>query len=176
MASPHARVGTRTAKRPARRGEIDATSLLEDEHRQVAAWFGDYERTDDEAEKARLSERICLALKVHTQVEEEVFYPAARAALKADQEAMVDEAVVEHAAAKALIAEIEQMEVDEDLYDARIKVLSEMIEHHVREEETSLFPACRGTDLDLAALGARLAARRDELTRKLARPNGRRAM
>lgn len=176
MPATQSRARTARKTRAAGREETDATRLLEAEHRQLAAWFRAYEKTDAAAEKAGLAEKICLTLKVHTQVEEELFYPAAREALKADQEAMVDEAVVEHAAAKALIGEIEQMEVDEDLYDAKIKVLSEMVEHHVREEQRELFPACRRTDMDLAVLGGRLAARRDELTRRLARPNGRRAM
>jgi hemerythrin superfamily protein len=165
-----------TAKAKSTRQATDAIALLEADHRAVEKLFRDYEKTDSSDRKEKLSAQICLALKVHTRIEEEIFYPAARDALKANQEEMVDEAIVEHASAKALIGEIEQMEVDEDLYDAKVKVLSEMIEHHVGEEEKQFFPACRRTDMDLDALGARMAARKAELTRKLARPNGHRVM
>lgn len=154
----------------------DAIALLEADHKEARTAFKEYDKTESEAKKAKLSETLCLALKVHMQIEEEIFYPAAREALKVDQEEMVDEAVVEHASAKALIAEIEQMEVGEDLYDAKVKVLGELIDHHAGEEEDEFFPTCRKTDMDMAALGARMAARKEELMVKLARPNGRRTM
>lgn len=162
---------TTTRKTPALKAP-DAIKLLEADHKEVAAWFEDYDKTESDAKKGKLSEKICLALKVHMQIEEEIFYPASREALKTDQEEMVDEAVVEHSSAKALIAEIEMMEVGEDLYDAKVKVLGEIIEHHVEEEEKEYFPTCRKTDMDLKALGARMAARKEQLMRKLARPNG----
>jgi hemerythrin-like domain-containing protein len=157
--------------RRARSGDQDALKLLKADHREVEGWFSDYEDAGD-AEKARLADKICLALKVHTQVEEEIFYPAARDALS--DEEILDEAVVEHAAARDLIAEIEQMEVGEDLFDAKVKVLSEQIEHHVQEEETEMFPKLRETDMDMDALGARMAERKKELMSKLQRPNGHR--
>lgn len=161
-----------TAGKSALADAPDAISLLQSDHREVAGWFKAYDLADSDAEKARLSGKICLALKVHARIEEEIFYPAAREALRAGQDERIDDALIEHAAARALIAEIEQMEVEEDLYDARIRMLGELIAHHVAEEETQVFPACRETDMDMSALGARLAARRAELVRKLARPNG----
>jgi hypothetical protein len=176
MPTPQSSKTKTTARKTATAKTPDAIKLLEADHKEVAAWFKDYDKTESPAKKAKLSEKICLALKVHTQIEEEIFYPASREALKADKEEIVDEAVVEHASAKALIAEIEQMEVDEDLYDAKVKVLGELIEHHVGEEEKEYFPACRKTDMDMTALGARMAARKDELMTRLARPNGHRIM
>ena len=163
---------SRTSEKAARAGTPDAVALLEADHKEARALFKEYDKTESPAKKAKLSETLCLALKVHAQIEEEIFYPASRDALKADQEAMVDEAVVEHASAKALIAEIEQMEVGEDLYDAKVKVLGELIDHHAGEEEKEYFPACRKTDMDMRALGARMAARKAELMKKLARPSG----
>ena len=150
----------------------NAITLLKADHKQVKAWFNDYEKAEADSRKAKLSEQICQALKVHMQVEEELFYPASREVLKADQEDMVDEAVVEHAAAKELISQIEAMEVGEDFYDAKVKVLGEEISHHVEEEETEFFPAVQKTELNLEALGARMATRKDELMAKLARSNG----
>lgn len=176
MPTPQSSKTKTTARKTVTAKTPDAIKLLEADHKEVAAWFKEYDKTENPAKKAKLSEKICLALKVHAQIEEEIFYPAAREALKAAQEEMVDEAVVEHASAKALIAEIEQMEVDEDLYDAKVKVLGEMIEHHVGEEEKDFFPACRKTDMDMTAIGARMATRKDELMKTLARPNGQQVM
>jgi hemerythrin-like domain-containing protein len=157
-----------TAKTKARRAAArkpgapgDAIALLKADHREVKDWFGDYEEAKDAAEKAALSARICGALKVHTQIEEEIFYPAARAATGDD--ALLDEAKVEHAGAKDLIAQIEAMKVGDDLYDAKVKVLGEQVEHHIEEEENELFPEARQSKMDLAALGARMAARKKEL-------------
>lgn len=173
MATTQTRKGRTTAPRKsAGKAAPDAIRLLEADHREVKAWFKAYDGLESPAKKARLSEKICLALKVHMQIEEEIFYPASREALKSREEEMIDEAVVEHGSARALIGEIEQMEVDEDLYDARVKVLGEIVEHHVGEEEKDFFPACRKTDMDLAALGEQMAARKAELMNKLARPNG----
>ena len=146
----------------------DAIALLTADHRQVDAWFDDYEALAGDADKKALADRICVALKVHTQIEEEIFYPPAREATgDAD---LLDEAVVEHAGAKNLIAEIEAMQPGQPLYDAKVKVLGEQVRHHVEEEETELFPEVRETSLDLEDLGARLAARKAELMALLAPP------
>ena len=99
-------------------------------------------------------------------IEEEIFYPVSREYLKDD--AIVDEAVVEHASAKDLIAEIEQMAPGDDLYDAKVKVLNELIEHHVEEEEKEYFPQAKKTDMDMKAVGARMAARKAELKGQMA--------
>ncbi len=110
--------------------------------------------------------KICLALKVHTQIEEELFYPPARD--KTGDDDLLDEAIVEHMGAKNLIAELEAMKPGQSLYDAKVKVLGEQVRHHVEEEEEELFPEVRETDLNLDALGAKLAARKAELTTLLA--------
>ncbi|MGE5502660.1 MAG: hemerythrin domain-containing protein [Ignavibacteriales bacterium] len=153
-------------------GQQDAIQLLKADHREVEQMFSKFENTNGAATKSKLADQICLALKVHTQIEEEIFYPAAREALT--DEEMIDEAVVEHAAAKDLIAEIEAMDVDEDLFDAKVKVLSEQIEHHVEEEEKELFPKLQKTDMDMRMLGMRMAERKKELMSSMARPNGQR--
>ena len=162
-----------TARRTQRTSPNDAIKLLEADHRQVEKWFKEYEATNGQKTKDKLAEQICTALKVHTQIEEELFYPASREALPGDKEEMVDEAVVEHAAAKNLIAEIEAMEVGDELFDAKVKVLQEMIEHHVQEEEKEYFPAVRKTEMDLEAIGAQMAQRKEELMAQMTRVNGR---
>jgi hemerythrin superfamily protein len=157
---------TKTRQQAARKSGApgDAISLLKADHREVKGWFDDYEDAEDDAEKAALSANICAALKVHTQIEEEIFYPAARAATGDND--LLDEAKVEHAGAKDLIAQIEAMNVGDDLYDAKVKVLGEQIKHHVEEEETELFPEALEAKMDLKALGEQLAARKMELMKQ----------
>lgn len=142
----------------------DAVSMLTSEHREVADLFEQYEALGDRAKagKKRLADQICTALTVHAMVEEEIFYPAVREAGKQAEE-MIDEAVVEHASAKDLIAQIQEMDPEDELYDAKVKVLSEQIEHHVQEEEKEMFPLARKGKLDLEALGAEMAMRKEEL-------------
>ena len=139
----------------------DAVALLKQDHREAEGFFESFEKAKDSKTKASLAARICQALTVHMQIEEELFYPATRKATGDDD--LLDEAVVEHAGAKQLIAEIEAMKVGDDLYDAKIKVLGEQIEHHVEEEEKELFPEVKKSDLDLGALGGRMASRKGEL-------------
>ncbi len=141
--------------------------LLKEDHRQVEAWFEEYEELEDENEKRDLAGKITLALKVHTQIEEEIFYPAAEGAVDDD---MMDEALVEHDGAKKLIAEIERMKPSQELYDAKVKVLSEYIKHHVKEEEQpdGMFAQFKKSDEDLDALGEKLKKRKEELMQKLA--------
>lgn len=145
----------------------DAIALLTADHEEVTAWFEDYEDATKDSEKADLSRKICLALTVHAQIEEELFYPPARKATKDDD--LLDEAEVEHDGAKHLIAQIESMKVGDDLYDAKIKVLSEYIRHHVKEEQDELFPEVKAAKMDLADLGAKLAARKQQLMSELSR-------
>jgi hemerythrin-like domain-containing protein len=142
----------------------DAIALLTKDHREVAEMFEQFEQLSDRAKasKKRLVDQITTALKLHTQIEEEIFYPAVREASDALGDS-VDEAVVEHAAAKDLIAQLDEMDPDDELYDAKVKVLSEQIEHHVEEEEKEMFPKVKKLGLDLAALGQDMAARKDEL-------------
>ena len=143
---------------------IDAVELLTQQHREVEEMFERFEKMTDRAKvsKKKLADEICKALIMHTQIEEEIFYPATREASE-DTEDMVDEAVVEHASAKDLIAQIMEMDPGDDLYDAKVKVLSEMIEHHVEEEEKEMFPKTRQLKLDLKALGEEMQARQKEI-------------
>jgi len=108
-----------------------------------------------------LAARICRELTVHAQIEEEIFYPAAREVLR--DEDLIDEATVEHASAKDLIAQIESSSPGDDLFDAKVKVLGEYINHHVKEEQNELFPKMRQTSLDLTEIGQRMMARKQEL-------------
>jgi len=146
----------RAAAKPA-----DAIKLLKADHREVEGYFKAYEKLEDEGEKKALAQRICLALTVHTQIEEEIFYPAARGGI--DDDDLLDEAEVEHASAEHLIAEIREMEPDEPLYDAKVTVLGEYVSHHVEEEESEMFPEARDGDLDLKALGVQMAERKAKL-------------
>src|SRR6266436_432190 len=139
-----------------------ALELLEQDHREVEEWFDEYnELKEDDNRKGALAEKICLALKVHAQIEEEIFYPHARQATKDND--LIDEAAVEHATVKHLIGEIEGMEVGEELYDAKIRVLGEMVKHHIKEEEEELFPELVPAKMDLDAVGKELAKRKEEL-------------
>lgn len=166
-----AKTATKTTKKPAsktaRKSALaaakpaDAIKLLKDDHKEVKTYFKQYETLEDEAEKQALADKICLALTVHAQIEEEIYYPATREAI--DDDDLLDEAEVEHASAKQLIAEIQAMKAGDRLFDAKVTVLGEYIDHHVEEEETEMFPESRDSDLDLKALGAQLAARKEEL-------------
>lgn len=153
---------TRRSKRAAAK-PMDAIRLLKEDHKEVKQWFAQFDKSDDDDEKQDLANRICQALIVHAQIEEEIFYPAAYEALDEDGDDLVDEATVEHASAKALIAEIQAMSVGEPLFDAKVKVLGEYIDHHVKEEENELFPECKDAGLDMKVLGEALAARKAEL-------------
>jgi iron-sulfur cluster repair protein YtfE (RIC family) len=144
----------------------DAIALLIEDHETVKSMFEQYEGLGDRAfvTKKKLATEICTELTKHATAEEEIFYPAARAAGNKDQDDLIDEGLVEHASAKDLIAQIMEMASDEDLFDAKVKVLSELIEHHVKEEEGEMFPKARKDGLDLVELGRRIAARKAELT------------
>jgi hypothetical protein len=139
----------------------DAIALLKADHRKVEDLFEKYEGA--RTKKDDIAKQICMALTIHTMIEEEIFYPACReAGVESD---MMDEANVEHDGAKTLIAELEAGSPDDDFYDAKVKVLSEEIKHHVKEEEKrgGIFTGAREADLDLDALGEQMAARKEEL-------------
>ena len=145
-----------------------AIELLERDHDEVEKLFAHYEDIKDGAggaDKESLVAEICDALTVHAQVEEQIFYPAARRAL-ADGEGkdMLDEAAVEHQSLKDIIARLEAASTGDPLYDAGVKVLSEYVKHHVKEEEKELFPRARASGMDLDAVGRQLAARKRQLT------------
>lgn len=144
-------------------GRQDATKLLAEDHRRVEALFEKYQKARGDGSKEKLAREICTELKIHAAIEEEVFYPALRGKI---DEADLNEAYVEHDGAKVLINDIEAGEPDDDFYDAKVKVLQEEIEHHVREEEKmhgNIFQQARAAEVDLMALGEELAARKAEL-------------
>ena len=145
----------------------DAIALLKADHRQVEQWFGQFEKARDDERKLELAGNICNALKVHATIEEEIFYPAFFDATQ--DEDLHHEAIVEHDGAKKLIAEIEASGPDDDYFDAKVTVLSEMIKHHVKEEEQpgGMFAEARKSDMDLVALGEQLAARKAELEEEM---------
>jgi hemerythrin-like domain-containing protein len=146
-------------------GDQDAVSLLSADHAEVKQMFESYkqlvEEDADNEEKRELAEAICVTLTVHADIEEEIFYPAMRESI--DDDLLLDEAEVEHAAAKDLIAQIQAMDPDDALYDAKVLVLGEYVEHHVEEEESEIFPAAEKSGVDLDVLGAELAERKQEL-------------
>ena len=156
---------TRRTRRTGRRDPL-AVSLLKQDHREVETMFDEYEQLEGDAEKLQLFSKIALALKVHTQIEEEIFYPSERGEVEDD---LIDEAYVEHAGAKHLIAEIEAMKPDQEFYDAKVKVLGEYIKHHVKEEEQpgGMFAQAKRGDEDLEAMGRQLEARKQELMAQL---------
>jgi hypothetical protein len=152
-------------RRTGRRDPL-AVNLLKQDHREVEGWFDEYEQLDDSTEKLELFGKIALALKVHTRLEEEIFYAEERGEVEDD---LLDEAQVEHDGAKKMIAEIEAMQPDEDLYDAKVKVLGEYIKHHVKEEEQpgGIFAQAKRGEPDLDAMGERIKARKQELMKEL---------
>ncbi|MEI9851828.1 MAG: hemerythrin domain-containing protein [Sphingomonas sp.] len=142
----------------------DAIALLKADHRKVEALFEQFEKATAASAKQKLAHQICTELKVHTSIEEEIFYPAFRGKIEDDT---LDEAYVEHDGAKMLVNEIEAGNPEDEFYDAKVHVLSEEIKHHVHEEEMpseGMFAQCRKTDVDLVALGEAMLARKLELT------------
>lgn len=150
-------------KPPQSERQQDAIALLTEDHQQVKKMFQQFEKLKDgqEDEKEALARKICAALTAHATVEEEILYPAVRAAI--DDEGLMDEADVEHAAAKELIAQIEAASATDDHYDAKVKVLGEQIDHHVKEEQGEMFPKARKAKIDLKVLGAQIEKRKKEL-------------
>ncbi len=157
----------KAAAKKARPKGPDAIALLKDDHRKVSKMFASYDKLGDAAlaTKLRLARTLCKELKVHTRIEEEIFYPAVEKALPKEKD-LLDEAEVEHEGAKRLIAELDRMKPGQDLFDAKVTVLAEYIKHHVKEEHEDMFPKVRKTDLDLRALGARMAARKATLAKR----------
>jgi hemerythrin superfamily protein len=164
----------RVRKQTRSRQPKDAIALLKADHRQVETWFAEFQKARTETRKADLASKICNALTVHTQIEEELFYPAFIE--QTGDEDKHHEAIVEHAGAKRLIREIEESTLEDDYYDAKLKVLSEMIKHHVKEEEKrgGLFAEAKSSGMDLVALGEQLLARKQQLTSVSSSSSGRR--
>ena len=143
--------------------KIDAIKLRKDDHREVEDLFEQFEKATAKDRKAKIVQKICTELTVHSLIEEEIFYPTFRGKIEDD---LLDEGYVEHDGAKMLIAELMAGDPDDPFYDAKVSVLSEEIEHHVKEEERpseGMFAQCRRTDVDLVELAERMQARKDEL-------------
>ncbi len=158
-------MATRTAK--------DACDLLDTDHRAVKKMFKDYEeltgsRARSAAQKKMdLAQQICHELTVHAQIEEEIFYPALREAIKDTD--LLAEAEVEHASVKDLVAQIQEMQEADEMFDARVKVLGEYVDHHVKEEKNQIFPKARAArKLDLVAMREELETRKEELMAEMA--------
>jgi len=139
----------------------DAVAMLKADHKKVSELFEQFEKSRSPSKKRALVIEICMELTVHTQLEEEIFYPAVKAALR-DKE-LVPEATVEHASVKDLISQVRDAEPDGEEYDAKVKVMSEYVKHHVKEEQNEMFPRAKKTRLDMAALAEQMAARKAEL-------------
>jgi hemerythrin superfamily protein len=143
--------------------DTDATHILAADHRTVEDLFEKFEKASGADRKREIARKICTELKIHTMIEEEIFYPALEGKIEED---MLKEAYVEHDAAKVLVNEIEQGSPDEEFYDAKVTVLQEEVEHHVKEEEKqqgNMFQQARAADVDLNAIGERMLARKQEL-------------
>lgn len=144
------------------RAPKDAIALLKADHKEVKTMVQQFNSSRSESKQAQLAEQICAALEVHAEIEEEIFYPAAREALKKNGD-LIDEAEVEHTSVKELIAKIKGGQPGDDLWEAQVKVLGEYVNHHVKEEEGEIFPKVKKTKLDLQAIGEQLAERKAEL-------------
>lgn len=160
----------KSGAKPGNESKTDAIESLMADHKRVKALFKEFSTLkqksgDTDDEKADLVQRICRELKIHTAIEEDIFYPAVREQI--DDPDLMDEALVEHAGAKELLEQLEAMGPDDDLYDAKVTVLGEQIDHHVREEEGEMFPKAKKAEVDTAALGAEMARRKSELQESL---------
>ena len=139
----------------------DAIAMLMADHKKVKKLFSEFDKLKEEGsdeDKSAVVEQICNELKIHTELEEEIFYPAVRKAI--DDSDLMDEALVEHAGAKDLIAQLEDASPDDELYDAKVTVLGEQIDHHVKEEEGEMFPKARKAKVDTEALGTTMLKRK----------------
>jgi hemerythrin superfamily protein len=148
----------------------DACDLLDADHKAVKKMFTEFEeliesKGNTRERKRMLADKICRELTVHAQIEEEIFYPGIRKAIK--DELMMSEAEVEHMSAKDLIAQIQEMEPGNVLFDAKVTVLGEYIDHHVKEERNEMFPKARASKVDLVKMRDALQARKEELMAEL---------
>jgi hemerythrin superfamily protein len=153
-----------TARKTATKA-LDAVALLKSDHRQVEQWFEDFKKARSSKVKQALVNQICEALTIHSEIEEEIFYPAFLERTK-DKD-IHHQAIVEHDGAKKLIAEIQESNPSDEFFDSKVRVLSEMIKHHVKDEEkpTGMFAEAKKSNLDLASLGQQLSARQRRLRR-----------
>jgi hemerythrin superfamily protein len=167
-----------TSKGGAPSGDLqtDAVAILTADHKRVKALFKEFSSVkqnspdDADQQKADIVKQICTELTIHAEIEEEIFYPAVREAINDDD--LMDEALVEHGGAKELIAQLEEMDPADDLYDAKVTVLGEQIDHHVKEEEGDMFPKAKKAKVDTGDLGLQMAQRKAELKDSLEEIDG----
>lgn len=150
--------------KPSTAARRDAIALLKADHEKVDELFRQFEHSRTASRKKEVVEEICSELTLHAQLEEEIFYPTVKEALN-DAE-LIPEAAVEHASIKELIAQVQGVEPDGEDYDAKVKVMSEYVKHHVKEEQDEMFPKVRKAKLDLVALGEQMASRKQELMQR----------
>jgi hemerythrin superfamily protein len=169
MATNSSNSSKQSADRGNENRKTDAIALLTADHKAVKALFKHFEeltkQDDVDEEKSQLVRQICDALTIHAQVEEEIFYPAMREAI--DDDDLMDEAEVEHASVKDLVEQLEDLAPGDDRYDARVTVLGEYVDHHVKEEEGEMFAKARKADVNTIELGEQIAERKDELKAEL---------
>jgi hemerythrin superfamily protein len=158
---------TTPASRKRKSGPGNALDILKADHKKVSTLFAQYEKAkEDDERKQELAGMACTELTIHAQIEEELFYPALRDAL--DDEELLDEAEVEHGSVKELVSAIQSSGPDDRLYDANVKVLAEYVKHHVKEEESEIFPKARkAKDLDLMAMGEEMFRRKSQLREEM---------
>lgn len=161
MATTKTTSGTRSSTRAP-----DALAMLRADHEKVLEMFARYEGLRTEGQKEKLAREICKEVSVHARLEEEIVYPAIRAAIQDD--ALMDEAYVEHRSAKDLCAELEESGAGDELFDARVKVLGEYIKHHIKEEQNEMFVQVRKSEIDLKALAEQMRTRKQVLLTELA--------
>lgn len=149
------------AKQSGVTSQYNAIEMLKEDHDKVKKLFKDFEQTDDIEERQHIVDLACAELTIHTQLEEEIFYPAVRAAVKNDD--MLNEAAVEHAAAKHLINELQSMPPDDELFSAKFTVLGEYVKHHIKEEEDEMFPSVNKSKLDVNSLGQEMQDYKQDL-------------
>jgi hemerythrin superfamily protein len=157
-----------STKKDASGAQQDAIAMLMADHKTVKKLFSDFDKLKEKGsdeDKSAIVEQICNELKIHAELEEKIFYPAVRKAI--DDPDLMDEALVEHAGAKDLIAQLEDASPDDDLYDAKVTVLGEQINHHVKEEEGKMFPEAKSAKVDTEALGAKMFGQKKALREKM---------
>lgn len=150
----------------------EAIAMLIEDHQKVQKLFKTFERTEDQEQQEQLATQICNELTVHSQLEEQVFYPAAREALDEEEADLVEEATVEHQVAKDLIEKIKQSRPHDEEYCALVTVLGEYVNHHIQEEQKELFPQVKKAEIDFEALGEEMMQKKQELMQELGLAEG----
>lgn len=153
--------------------ENDAIAMLKRDHDNMKALFDQFEKAERKAEKQKIVKQALEELRIHSTLEEEIFYPAIREQLK---NGVMSEADEEHHVAKVLITELDRIDGDNDHFNAKFTVLSESVRHHIKEEEDKMLPKARDLKIDFQALGKKMERRKAELKAKGVPPTAEDAM